>query len=119
MTDTPQAVPEKLEKCPLNEWCRAGHLYKIGDTIFTFNDRRHFVLHTCLTRGAGSEKPEVAYIGKWYNKRTNATRWTGPVRMPRSTKLPPPDGLNDRDRNDWEFQGTWRSALDWEPMGDA
>lgn len=108
------SLPEKLSKCPRTPECTAKKLYRDGDDLYSVTAKGELVLHTCTTRG--SEKPKLAYLGIWYNKRTRRTRYVGPYRARISVEKAPNNFAGTK-RNEpfenWVLQEVLISELEW------
>lgn len=101
------------EICPITPGCTAKVVWVDADgTVWRLNPktRNDFVIHQCQVKG--SNKPQIAYLGEWYNERTGRTRWTGPERLETSARKPPATSGN---RNEWIFIRVHTSPLKWEP----
>jgi hypothetical protein len=110
-----------VDRCPVSPECTQTRLFQGNDgKVYRYDVRSNkFMPHTCNTRIV-SEKPQLAYLGEWFNKRTQRTRWIGPKRMRKSVETPPKDqGFRKRggDR-DWELRQTWVATTDWKPVDD-
>lgn len=109
----------QVERCPLSPECTQTRLFTGNDgKVYRFDVRDNkFKTHTCTTKIV-SEKPQLAYLGEWYNKRTGRTRWIGPERMRKSVERPPQDS-QFRKRggdSDWEHKETYIATTDWKPV---
>lgn len=103
----------RLEECPRTIGCTAKVVWKDADGNLFRLDTNHggdFVPHECLVRG--SEKPSFAYLGEWYNKNTQRTRWVGPKRLERSVMKRPAD--KRAKPGDWQLVRTMVAKLEWE-----
>lgn len=103
----------RLEQCPKTSGCAARVVWKDADgNLFRLDGRSgDFVEHHCQVRG--SEKPTVAYLGEWYNPKTNRTRWVGPKRLRESAQRPPMDNSKL-----WKLRSVLRATLVWEEIPD-
>lgn len=100
------------EKCPITPGCTAQRIFESdadGKMYSLLMDAKDFIEHSCRVRG--SEKPQVAYLGEWFNKRTNRTRWIGPARLETAVQRRPTDTHSSDD--DWVYKGAKISKLDW------
>jgi hypothetical protein len=86
-----------------------GTIYRMDPRALTF------VPHECNVRG--SELPTRVYVGKWFNRRTQRTRWIGPFRMRKSAENPPKDNKTRHGHDEWKLDETyvaenihWRKA---------
>lgn len=108
------SLPKTLAHCPISPECTAKKLYQDDDGKVYRISGSSFVPHLCTVKN--SEKPELAYLGEWFNHDTGRTRWIGPVRMRRTAEIAPTDGRFKRRgaaKTGWELMGVHITDLKW------